>query len=73
MEWNMLGDTESFDSQDMYCRRNCCISTNAMERVFENSVVDMFSMKMNSYRTAFESASTILRVHCVVCSSTADG
>jgi len=73
MEWNMLGDTESFYSQDMYCRRNCCISTNAMERVFENSVVDMFSMKMNSYRTAFETASAILRVHCVVCSSSADG
>ena len=60
-------------SQDMCnSRNNSCVSTHALEKVFNNSVLDIFSMKMNSYRTAFETANAILRVQCVVCSGIAD-
>lgn len=46
---------------------SCC--TQDTKEIFDNAVLDMYSMKMNSYRTAFETADAILRIHCVVCSS----
>lgn len=66
----MMGDSDICVSQDL-CngRRNNCVCTEDDEKVFENSALDMFSMKMNSFRTAFETANAILRVHCIVCSS----
>ena len=48
---------------------SCC--TEGDKEMFDNAVVDVCSMKMNSYRTAFETANAILRIHCVVCSSVA--
>ena len=66
----MVGDSDICVSQDLCnSRRNDCVYTEDDEKVFENSVLDMFSMKMNSYRTALETANAILRVHCIVCSS----
>lgn len=70
MEWSMMGDSVSQGACDS--RRNCSVLTEVVEKVFENSVLDVFSMKMNSYRTAFETANAILRVHCVICSSISD-
>ena len=66
----MMGDSDICVSQDLCnSRRTDCVYTEDDEKVFENSVLDMFSMKMNSYRTALETANAILRVHCIVCSS----
>ena len=73
IEWSIMGDIDGCISQDLcQSRKNCCVGTDALEKVFDNSVLDLFSMKMSSYRTAFETANAILRVHCVVCSSIPD-
>ena len=60
LEWSMMGHGENSS-----CGKSdsCCM--------FDNAVLDVCSMKMNSYRTAFETANAILRIHCVVCSSVA--
>ncbi|XP_068695767.1 molecular chaperone MKKS-like [Montipora foliosa] len=59
MEWSLMGDLDS-------CVVGDC--TDSVEKELEYRVLDIFSMKMNSLRTAIETANVILRVHCVVCS-----
>ena len=73
MRWNIMGDIGGCVLQDSCDGEiNHCYTADAGEKTFDNSVLDMFSMKTNCYRTAFETANAILRVHCVICSSIAD-
>ena len=68
-----MGDIEGCVLQDSRDGEiNHCYIADAGEKTFDNSVLDMFSVKINCYRTAFETANAILRVHCVICSSIAD-
>ena len=67
LEWSMMGHVEN----SLYGNRDSCCSGDSKE-LFENVILDICSMKMNSYRIAFETANAILRIHCVVCSSVAN-
>ena len=68
-----MGDIEGCVLQDSWDGEiKHCYTADAVEKTFDNSVLDMFSMKINCYRTVFETANAILRVHCVICSSIAD-
>lgn len=71
-EWSLMGDSDTCIS-NVPCDsgRNDPLCANDEENVVKCSILDMFSMKMNSYRTSFETANAILRVHCVICSSIA--
>lgn len=64
LEWSMMGDAADtlFGDRDMCCAGNS-------SKIFENVVLDIYSMKMNSYKIAFETANAILRIQSVVCSS----
>lgn len=64
LEWSMMGHVENSSGDN---RDSCC--TEGTKGIFDNAVLDLYSIKMNSYRTAFETANAILRIHCVVCSS----
>ncbi|KAL9989194.1 hypothetical protein ACROYT_G003717 [Oculina patagonica] len=64
LEWSMMGHAENSSCDN---RDSCC--TEGAKKIFDNAVLDMYPMKMNSYRTAFETANAILRIHCVVCSN----
>ena len=66
LEWSMMGDVEKSSGHN---RDSSC--TVAAKEIFDNAVLDMYSMKIDSYRTAFETANAILRIQCVVCSSVA--
>ena len=73
IRWSIMGDIEGCVLQDSWDGEiKHCYTADAVEKTFDNSVLDMFSMKINCYRTAFETANAILRVHCVICSSIAD-
>ena len=66
LEWSMMGDVEKSSGHN---RDSCCAV--AAKEIFDNAVLDVYSMKINSYRTGFETANAILRIQCVVCSSVA--
>lgn len=62
LEWSMMGEmitNTSFGNGDKCCTGNS-------NKLFENVVVDIYSMKINSYRIAFETANAILRIQCIV-------
>jgi len=65
LKWSMMGHVEN-----SCCSIDSC-STEDTKGIFDNAVLDVYSIKMNSYRTAFETANAILRIHCVVCSNVA--
>lgn len=65
LKWSMMGHVEN----SCYSIDSC--STEDTKGIFDNAVLDVYSIKMNSYRTAFETANAILRIHCVVCSNVA--
>lgn len=68
MKWNLMEETVTVTHS------NSCPSTDdIVQKVSDNTVLDIFSMKMNSFTTAIETANAILRVHCIVCSSIRDG
>ena len=62
----MMGHVENSSGHN----RNSCCTVGAKE-IFDNAVLDVYSIKINSYRTAFETANAIVRIYCVVCSSVA--
>lgn len=62
LEWSMMGEmitNTSFGNGDKCCTGNS-------NKLFDNVVVDIYSMKINSYRIAFETANAILRIQCIV-------
>ena len=63
----MMGDVENSVGDN---RDSCC--PEVAKEIFDNAVLDVCSVKMNSYRTAIETANAILRIHSVVCSSVAE-
>ena len=71
MEWSIMGETDVTHS---YVVGDLCVGgqdpscTDSVEKALDNRVLDIFSLKINSLRTAFETANAILRVHCIVCS-----
>ena len=73
MWWSIMGDIEGCVLQNSCDDEiNRCYIADAVKKTFDNLVLDMFSVKINCYRTAFETANAVLRVHCVICSSIAD-
>ena len=61
MEWNLIEETGSISQSN-----SCPCTHDIVQKVSDNTVLDIFSMKMNSFRTAIETANAILRVHCIV-------
>lgn len=68
MEWNLMEETVTVSHSN-----SCPCTHDIVQKVRDNTVLDIFSMKMNSFTTAIETANAILRVHCIVCSSIRDG
>lgn len=68
MEWNLMEETVTVSHSN-----TCACTDDIVQKVTDNTVLDIFSMKMNSFTTAIETANAILRVHCIVCSSIRDG
>ena len=66
LDWSMMGHVENSSGDNI---DSCC--TEGTKGIFDNAVLDVYSIKMNSYRTAFETANAVLRIHCVVCSNVA--
>ncbi|XP_074635440.1 molecular chaperone MKKS-like isoform X2 [Acropora palmata] len=68
MKWNLMEETVTVSHSN-----SCPCTDDIVQKVSDNTVLDIFSMKMNSFTTAIETANAILRVHCIVCSSIRDG
>lgn len=68
MKWNLMEETVTVSHSN-----SCPCADDIVQKVSDNTVLDIFSMKMNSFTTAIETANAILRVHCIVCSSIRDG
>ena len=62
-EWRMIGE---FDTAFVL---NCCqelSEDSKFERKFDNAVLDSYPVKLNSLKTAFETANVILRISYLV-------
>ena len=67
-EWSMMG---SYQNSRVDCGGPCQETEEQQQTTLENSIMDVYSIKMNSYKTAFETANAILRVESLVCSDVA--